>query len=309
MEKQLQIVNAFKKCIAITCFLFTAEYSFAGCDMCSLYLGLHPNQVKNGISIRYRNSIYNTSSSHVHNGVSHSTKAQQRTFQTVELWGQFSVGRKMQVLMMLPYAMNSVEENTLVLDAYNHLGDVQALARYQVFRSDEEQWLMQRVVLGLGVKAPTGIYKELSNEGYLDPHIQTGTGTWDVLYNIGYLAKYKNLSINEEVLYRMNTTNSLNFKFADRLSSNTNIYYTYTINDLAILPSIGYLLEYAGRDEENNIAIQNSNGTAHYLSTGLDVYFKNYSLNLNYQKPMVEHLRDSSTNNKRRIILGLGVNF
>lgn len=290
-------------------FLFVANDVDAGCDMCSLYLGLHPNQVNNGITIRYRNSIYNTSSAHIHNGVSHGNQKQTRTFQTIELWGQFSLGRKIQVLLMLPYSMNSVEEKHLVLDAYNHLGDIQTLARYQVFRSNEESILTQRVVLGLGLKAPTGKYKEFSNEGFLDPHIQTGTGTWDMLYNIGYLAKYKNLSINEELLYRLNTTNSLNFKFANRFSSNTSFYYTYSKNELAVLPSIGYLLEYANMDLENYIYIQNSNGTAHYFSTGLDVYYKKYSLNLNYQKPIIENLRDEGSTNKRRVILGLGMNF
>ncbi len=309
MKKQIKHYNAFKKCIVVLLWLLVSNNIFAGCDMCNLYLGVHPNQVRNGISLRYRNSIYNTNSSHVHNGVSHGSNPQKRTFQTIELWEQFAIGRKVQVLVMLPYAMNSVEENGWVLDAYNHVGDIQTLARYQIFRSEEEQKLTQRVVLGFGLKAPTGKYKEFSNDGYIDPHIQTGTGTWDVLYNIGYLAKFKSLSINEEVLYKMNASNSYNFKFANRFSSNTNVYCTYSLKDLTILPSLGYLFEYAGYDKENNKDILNSNGTAHYFSTGIDLYFKNYSLNLNYQKPIVENLRDSGTSNKRRIILGFGLNF
>ncbi len=309
MNNMILKYDAFKKWIILIAMVFTLNNSFAGCDMCSLYMGLHPNQVKNGISLKYRYSLYETSSSHVHNGVVHSTNPQTRTFQTIETWAQLNLGRKMQVVVMLPFSMNSVEEKGLVMDAYNYIGDVQGLFRYQIYKTESKNEVVSRVVIGVGLKAPTGKYNINSNSGYLDQHIQTGTGSWDVIYNAGYLLKYKKISFNEEILYRMNTENNLNYQFADRFSSNSTLYYTLGNNTISIIPSLGYLLEFAKEDQLNDQAIINTNGTSHYLVAGVDSYYKMLNFNLNFQKAFVENLRDTQTSNKYRFIIGLGLIF
>ena len=299
----------FKKWIILMAMVFSLNNSFAGCDMCSLYMGLHPNQVKNGISLKYRHSLYETSSAHVHNGVVHSTNPQTRTFQTIEAWAQLNLSRKMQVVVMLPFSMNSVEEKGLIMDAYNYIGDVQGLFRYQIYKTESKNEVVSRVVIGVGLKAPTGRYNINSNSGYLDQHIQTGTGSWDLIYNTGYLLKYKKISFNEEILYRMNTENNLNYRFADRFSSNSTLYYTMGNETISIIPSLGYLLEFAKEDLLNDQAVTNTNGTSHYMVTGVDSYYKNLNFNLNFQKAFVENLRDTQTSNTYRFIVGLGVNF
>ncbi len=289
--------------------IFINTNSFAGCDMCSLYLGLHPNLVKNGINVRYRYSLYNSKTAHVHNGVAHSNNAQVRTFQTMELWGQMNLGKKMQVVLMLPFVMNSVEEKGKVVDAYNSIGDIQSLIRYQVYRSDPEKKLTSRLILGVGIKAPTGKYDINSNEGYLDQHIQTGSGSWDFLYNLGFLTKYKKLSLNQELLYRMNTENELHFQFANRFSSNTTVYYTINNKNISIIPSLGYLFEFAKEDLQDDKLIQNTNGILHYAVAGIDLYYKYLNFNLGYQKAFIENQRDKGTTNKYRFLIGLGVSF
>lgn len=309
MSKIIIEYHSFKKWMVLSIMIFINSNSIAGCDMCSLYLGLHPNQIKNGINIRYRYSLYETSSSHIHNGVAHSTNPQKRVFQTLETWAQYNIGRKMQILVMLPYVMNSVEEKNLVIDAYNNIGDIQSLVRYQLYRSDEENIISSRIAVGLGIKAPTGKYSTIANDGYLDHHIQTGTGSWDILYNIGYMAKLNGLSFNQEVLYKMNTANEMNYRFANRFSSNSTIFYSFTNENISIIPSLGYLIEFAKEDKMNNQLVENTNGTSQYIVGGIDMYFKKINFNLNYQKAFIEDLRDKGTTNKYRFILGFGVNF
>lgn len=289
----------------------------AGCDMCSMYLGLHPNQTKNSISIRYRFSLYESSQAHNHSGGSHSsiTGTEWRTFQTIETWAQWRIGRKLQILVMAPYAMNSIENKGLVLDAFNSIGDVQGLARYQVYRSDaEDHKYIHRVIVGLGLKAPTGKYTVESDEGTafpisLDPHIQTGTGSWDLIYNIGYLLKYKQWGLNEEMLYKQNGTNKNEYHFANRFSSTSSIYYNYEKNDFNLMPSIGYMYEYSGMDKSNNIELSNTNGSAHYVVPGIDIYYKKFNWNISYQKAFVEHLRDANMSNNYRWLIGMGLAF
>lgn len=311
MNNKLTTHKTFQKCFMLLAICVFQLNAFAGCDMCSLYLGLHPNQVKNGITFRYRYSLYESSKPHSHNGMNHSSSngKELRTFQTIEAWGQINFGRKMQLVIMAPFAMNSVEQNGLVLDSYNQIGDIQSLLRYQIFRSADEKPVLHRVIVGIGLKAPSGKFNESAKDGSLDPHIQTGTGSWDFIYNVGYLMKYKSLGINQEFLYRLNTENNLNYRFANRFSSNTAFYYTLKAKGVSILPSIGYLLEHAKEDVSNNVLQTTTNGVSHYVVPSIDVYYKMFNLSASFQKPFVENLRDSDMSNKYRCIVGLGINF
>lgn len=310
-------MNRFLKHIGIILLIHFTINATAGCDMCSMYLGLHPNQTKNSISMRYRFSLYESSLAHNHNGGNQSsiTGTEWRTFQTIETWSQWRIGRKLQILVMMPYAMNSIENKGLVLDAFNSIGDVQGLARYQVYRSDEKDHnYVHRLIIGLGLKAPTGKYNIASDEGTLydvslDPHIQTGTGSWDLIYNVGYLLKYNQWGINEEILYKQNGINSNAYHFANRFSSNSSIYYNFEKNDFNIMPSIGYLYEYAGMDQSNKINQTNTNGSAHYVVPGIDVYYKKLTWNISYQKAFIEHLRDANMSNRYRWLIGMGYSF
>lgn len=304
--------SKFKFTFAFIWLLFFNSNIYAGCDMCSLYLGLHPNQSRNNISLKYRHSLYSSSKVHDHSGGTHTnfTGIEWRTFQTMELWGQINIKRKIQLLIILPYSMNSVENNGLVLDTYNNLGDVQALVRYQLFRTNiEEAKFSHRMVLGVGLKAPTGNFKEISNFGVIDPHIQNGTGSFDIITNIGYLRKYKYWGLNEEIIYKINTENNSQYLFANSFSMNTCAFFEISKNNISYIPSLSHLFEYAGMDKFQGIEVISSNGKAHYLSASIDFFYKKMNLNFTMQKPFIENLRDKYTNNEFRVLSGIGYSF
>lgn len=302
----------FKRALLMLTMIFAVNIAFAGCDMCNLYLGLHPNQTKNSISLRYRFSLYESAKVHVHNGSSQSsiTGTEWRTFQTMEVWNQWKIGRKIQLMFLIPYSMNSIENKGLVLDSYNHLGDIQGIVRYQLYRSDAEKHsYIHRIVIGAGIKAPTGLSSSLSNEGNLDPHIQTGTGSWDFLSNFGYLLKYKQWGVNQEVLFKINGVNKQSYQFANRFSSTTTIYYSIEKKDISVIPSIGTSVEYANQDKDHGANQSTTNGKAVYLIPGIDIYYKKLNWNISYQKPIIEDLRDVSMKNDYRWLIGMGISF
>lgn len=295
----------------IICLSFSVK---AGCDMCSLYIGVHPNQVNRGITLRYRysqfqtNHLHNHDVEHNHNNSSNETYI--REYQSVELWTQWMPFRKLQVLAMVPYSMNAMLNNGQVVDAYNHVGDAQIIGRYQIFRSqfDTTTW-QHRIVLGMGLKMPTGNYLDSSQLGYLDQHLQTGTGSWDIILNLGYLIKFKKWGYNQEVFYKYNTTNRFSFQFAPQLNFNGNLYYQYSFNDWTAIPSIGYLLEHGRYDHYNGSALETSNGTALYTLINLDVYWKQFGIQGSYQSMTKERFNDPSLRNASKWMLGLSYNF
>ena len=307
-------METLKKLCLIALLSIVSYNTMAGCDMCSFYLGIHPNQNKNSISVRYRISEYNTTSAHQHSNMPHvhttDNSKYVREFQTIEFWGQWSPFKKLLLIGYVPYSMNSVSKGNQVIDAYNNIGDAQILGRYQIFRTDNDSSrYLHRLILGLGIKAPTGVSNEMSNEGYLDPHIQTGTGSWDYTFNLGYLLKFGRWGLNEEFLYKLNTKNHANYKFANRISSNTSVYYALEYNELSILPSVSFNFEYADYDKDNSLDVTSSNGKAILLIPGIDMYYKSFSFNTTFQKPIYEDLNEVGASNTFRGTLGIGYTF
>jgi hypothetical protein len=290
---------------------FTVE---AGCDMCSLYLGVHPNQVKRGITMRYRYSQFQTN--HLHNHDSehqHSTSNNEtyiREYQSLEVWTQWMPFKKLQVLAMIPYSMNAMYSGNSVIDAYNNIGDAQVLGRYQLYRSefDSTDW-QHRIVGGLGLKLPTGSYEDSSQMEYLDQHLQNGTGSWDLIFNLGYLIKYRNWGYNQEIIYKYNNANKNNFRFASQVNLNGNLFYQYTQSDWSFIPSVGYLIEHAGLDQYNGATIETSNGTTMYALINLDLYWRRIGLQGSYQGMVIEDFNDPSMHNQNKWVFGISYNF
>lgn len=296
--------------LLITIILFSASSPvLAGCDMCSLYLGMHPNQTKNSIGLRYRWSEYSGVNGHAHH-VSHSnsnSNTQRRVFQTAELWGQWMPSHRVQILFIVPYSMNSVENesNRQVIDVYNNLGDAQAIVRYLIYRSSDENKFQQQFNAGIGIKTPTGQYKEYSRENYLDPHMQNGTGSWDVLLTSSYLLKAERVGFNQEINYKINTENNLKFKFANRFSSASTLFYSFKKTSFSFIPQFTFLIEHAGYDNDQGLSMYVTNGTAVYGQMGCDLYIRKLGINCGIAKPMIEELRDKDATNSLRFNIGL----
>jgi hypothetical protein len=298
-----------KRYLLLALLFFSTELK-AGCDMCTMYLGMHPNQTKNSIGLRYRMSSYSLASAHNHNHGTESqtsTSKELRTFQTTELWAQFMPSSRWQVIAIVPYSMNSVEQNNLVIDSYNNLGDVQIINRYQVYRSGEEDEFQKQLSFGLGIKAPTGVYAEKSRAGAVDPHIQNGTGSWDVLFNTSFIIKNEKYGFNQELNMKLNTRNDNDYKFANRYSSASSAFLFFKHKRVSIQPSLTAMLEYAEYDQSNDLSVYFSNGTTIYGQGAFDIYYKRIILNINTAIPVYENLNDAGAKNVYRV--GVGLNY
>ena len=78
------------------------------------------------------------------------------------------------------------------------------------------------VVLGAGVEMPTGEYRLVSPEalfdvGVLDPMLQPGSGSWDVLLNAQASRRLGagGLDLTGAFSYQANTTNDLGYSYGD----------------------------------------------------------------------------------------------
>ncbi|MFN5705053.1 MAG: hypothetical protein ACK45U_04295 [bacterium] len=296
-----------KNFMLIAILFFSIELR-AGCDMCTLYLGMHPNQTKNSIGLRYRLSEYNLASAHNHGGNNHTNNIKEiRIFQTTELWAQYMPMTRWQIIAVMPYSMNSVEQNNLVIDSYNNIGDLQIINRYLVYRSDDDDKYQKQISVGLGIKAPTGVYNEKSRAGTIDPHVQNGSGSWDMLLNTAFLIKNDRYGFNQELNLKINTKNKNEYQFANRYSSASTIFLLFKHKRISIQPSLSGMIEFADYDHSNSMSVYFSNGLSVYAQAGIDIYYKKFIINVNSSMPAYEKLNDSGAENVYRI--GLGVNY
>ena len=139
--------------------------------------------------------------------------------------------------------------------------------------------------------------------------MQAGSGSWDVLLVSEGLSRYKNVGISTNITYQINTANSNQFKFANRLNVNANAFYLAQIKKFTIAPNFGMSYESSPRDELKSEAYPNSGGKALFLSCGAKFYFKKFALGATYFKPIRQSLYDNQLNNKLRTTVDLTYYF
>jgi hypothetical protein len=116
----------------------------------------------------------------------------------------------------VPWAWNQIEETHHDGRRYTSLsglGDVSLAASGVVWRNRDvlpSTWVEARGWL----KAPTGPSKQ-REEGVADPHLQTGTGSWDFGFGAAAAHRLSWGSLYASGFYRVNTEGSLDYEYGD----------------------------------------------------------------------------------------------
>ena len=227
------------------------------CSMGGTNLGILPQFHKNFIGLHY---FYRGFSSE-HTILGTETKSISRElFQTTELRGRFHLNKKIQLFVLLPFNINRQTENN-VTSTFAGLGDVTTFANYSIYNNEDslsKKW-KHNLQLGGGIKLPTGSYKKLDESKILNPNIQTGTGSFDILIDAIYTVRYKKWGLNNTAFYRFNTTNSNDFKY-----------------------------EKADKDVHNSFIVDQSGGSSLFTTFGLDFYYHSFTFGVNYQLPVYQ---------------------
>lgn len=303
-----------KKIYIFILFLTLSSFSAIACDICgcgvgSYYLGLTPQFAKNFVGLRYRNMSYN---SHVGMGDMFATKEH---FQSTELWARYYVKPKIQLMAFVPYSFNSQKtiDNTLYI---NGLGDITLLANYNLIDTTKDtvfHKVHHTLWLGGGVKLQTGKYQydENSNTQVANPNFQLGTGSTDFLLNLVYTLRHKNIGFSGDVSYKINTRNSQNYLFGNRINGSLTGFYVQRISSkISMMPNAGFYGEYSSFDKRGANAVEHTGGYLVAASLGVETYlFSRFSLGFNYQKPLSQNLADGQIIANDRFLVSLNVIF
>lgn len=180
--------------------------------------------------------------------------------------------------LQLPYRFNAIieqprdEERTRA--THSGIGDVALMGSFVLWRDRDvlpATWLEQRLFL----KLPTGERRQ-KVEGARDPHLQLGTGSWDVGLGLAAGHRTSGASFYGSAFYRFNQEGALDYEYGDVALVNAGV--EPSLAHLLDAPSLDFLapalelnFRYAGADQVDGSRYRHSGGAILYLTPSLRV--------------------------------------
>jgi hypothetical protein len=178
----------------------------------------------------------------------------------------------------LPWVWNSIVEHEpdapSMHTSLSGFGDASATASVVAWRSRPvlpSTWVEARAFL----KAPTG-RDEQRVAGEQDPHLQTGTGSWDFGAGAAAVHRLEWGSLYASAFYRVNTEGALRYEYGDVVLANAALELPlgHALGRAWLsrfVPGLELNFRWAARDEQDGERYDSSGGSILYLTPSLRV--------------------------------------
>lgn len=289
--------KAFFTLVAILLFSFSQACEICGCGMDNYYIGFLPQFNHQFFGVRYSFNSFHTRLS------DDPTQFSDDFFQTVDLWGGWNIGRKFQLLAFVPYNFNHQvsDEGTENLKGF---GDVALFVNYNLWQHTSASGkASHQLWIGGGIKLPTGKFAIDPD----DPDVaaaankQLGSKSTDYMVDLLYNVRFGKVGINTSVNYKMNTANSKDYKFGNKLTASSFVYYPIAAGAKTVVsPNAGLLYEHTGSSQLNKTDVSLTGGSLLNGAVGAEVSFSKMALGFNVQLPLAQNFAEDQTKQRVR---------
>jgi hypothetical protein len=278
---------------------FTAANAceICGCGTGNYYIGLLPQFNNHFIGLRYQYSSFNTTMKN------DPTQYSKDHFQSVELWGGWNIGKKWQVLAIVPF--NFIHQASDDGKTSNSgIGDIAVMGNYKIFdrasSTASKKLITQQIWLGAGVKLATGKFiVDQNNEALVAlANTQTGSASTDFILNGMYNISISNFGVSTGARYKINTANNDRYFFGNKFSANSIAFYSIKNKHTVITPNAGLLYEHNDASKLNNEKIDMTGGYLFSTAAGVELNVNKVTIGFNAQLPLSQNFSDNQTNNK-----------
>ncbi len=283
--------------VAVLSILFFPKSS-NGCDACGCssggnFVGLLPQFNKKFVGLRLKNNLFKVNPENFtglgsHDDDHHHQLPHQNNYTTTELWARFYPAKRLQLMMFVPFSVNTKTEDGQT-EQIKGIGDMSALLSVVVFNTTDslEDNFRHALLLGAGVKLPTGKYQQRDDQkvAYV-PNFQVGTGAYSLLMNVIYTARLGKFGFNSNLSYSGNGTAETDYHFGNTFNTAQTIFYWIKTKHISLIPNAGIFYENAKVDTQYDSPQPYTGGRNTYGTFGSEFYFGRFALGGNYQLPI-----------------------
>lgn len=309
--------------LSISLLLISFVTDMVACDMCGCFMGILPSDRRSfgGIYYRYRSfsgQDVNGSKSfpdggmkvmHTDHGSAPVPTDGYEIYRAVEFRARYYLHSRLQLNVILPYVMNDGYESAAYSSVHG-IGDLSLLAGWQLIDEAETGKFRHRLLLGAGVKLPTGISDAGVNDERYPLMFQCGTGSHDLLTYATYQLAYDKLGLTMTPLFKFNGENEFNEKIDNSLSFTGSLFYKLEVSEqFQLLPSAQFYYENTKGEIVNSEPVKGTLMHVAMAGPGIDVYWKNLGLSFSAMYTVHEEENGSGLNSRIRYMLGVNLFF
>ena len=313
-------------------FLLQIAKPVHACDACSCFFGITPydNQSHIGLIYRYRafsgyeslvmnsdflpdgypkNGNGNTIQHNDHNSQAKS-KNDYEIYSTLQINARYFLSQRFELNAQIPYRFNSQKYGNNK-SSVKGIGDISLLVAYHIIKKINPDKMQHRLIGGAGIKLPTGNYNSVQNEFRIDPMLQPGTGTLDYFIYANYITAVNRFGLNDNVSYRINTTNAYEERMANAVTVNGSLFAKFHSGNLnhSFIPKVICYYEYSNGMYMNKEQMPGSEMNVLLIGPQLDYFYKNIMLYCNFQLPVYENQNPDYLSNAGSWSAGVIFNF
>lgn len=302
-----------KKKFIMTALLLSSILTSYACDICgcgtgNYYIGLLPQFNQKFIGVRYQYKYFTSSMKDMPDQFS------KDWFQSTELWGGFNIGKKWQVLAILPYQFIHQKTDDGIMNSKG-LGDAALMVNYKLFdlasTTSSKKLITQQLWIGGGIKLPTGKFNAdvAAAEIIALANSQVGTGSTDFMLNLSHNLRISQFGLNTSFNYKINGANTDKYKFGNRFSASSFAFYAISKNKTVISPNIGLMYEHSSYNTLQKTRVQETNGYLIAASAGIEFGINKISVGANVQLPVAQNFASGQTKLGSRAMLHVSYSF
>jgi hypothetical protein len=284
-----------KKASILGLFLLFQGVVFA-CDVCSIFEGIRPYDFNHRLGFWQRSRLHQGTlepfqtrdlSKHLEEEESVFIGDEYReVYSSFELRGNYQINQRWSVFSLLPVVQRERTINQTLQGRSTGIGDPILMLRYAPViskKTDKNSNFRHRLIGGFGLKFPLGETQKQYKGEVMDHDLQAGTGSYDFLAQFEYMAKYKRFGVLVNGMGRYNTTNLSGYQHGHVASLSVQHFFIIGNEKRSVLPFVGLYAEQLTADHEDAAALNNTGGQYLFASLGMEIQFKNVSLQGTWQ--------------------------
>lgn len=272
-----------------------------GCGLGSYYIGMMPQFSHKFIGLRYQYRRFHTVMA------DDASQFSNDYYKTTELWAGWNIGKKWQLIAILPYNfVHQVSDDGVTNN--QGIGDIAVMANYKLFDLNSNRngrAFAQQLWFGAGIKVPTGKF----NVDATDPALvavantQTGSASTDFMLNAMYNVRINKLGINTSASYKINTSNRDKYSFGNKFSAGSMVYYAAKKGAVGIMPNMGLMFENTASNSLQKVTVAQTGGHLFSASAGLELSYKKLTVGASVQLPLSQNFSNGQTELKSKGML------